>query len=91
MNSFWKLASIATVTIATGIYATQAMATPPEGTLSYVVDHRFLGDVGLNVNTITYDGDRIIIESKGDLVARPAPSFCAERISSGARSMRTAV
>ena len=50
-----------------------ANAKPPEGQLNYIVNHSFLGCVSLARNSISYDGDQIIVESSGKLLAKLGP------------------
>ena len=72
MNSKQMLISVSAALVIAGLHAVPSYALPPEGTFNYVVDHPALGDVGLNENTVTHDGNRIIIESKGNLLAKLA-------------------
>ena len=50
-----------------------AQARPPEGQFNYMVNHSLLGCVSLTRNIVTHEGDRTVIVSDGDLLAKVGP------------------
>ena len=69
MKNALDLAKISVLAAATMV-TSAAIAKPPEAQLNYLVNHPLLGCVGLNKNLISYEGDRILIESEGSLLAK---------------------